>query len=141
MGTAERRFLIFYLHADRYALDLEFVEEVMNPVRSWPIPFASSCYTGAINFHGAIVAVMDLALFLNHGAITEPEKIIVLSPKTASLGFLVGRVEKIIPLQETELKEPPEVSCVSAVLALPEGDALLLDTEAIVIEAERAVNR
>jgi chemotaxis signal transduction protein len=136
MAANERKFLIFFMHEQCYAFDLVHVAEVMDPVMSWPIPFAPPCCSDAINFHGAIVAVMDLAVFLGFASCSKIEKIIVLDVNVASLGFLIERVVRIVPEQEIELHEAPDVRFASALLSLPEGDATLLDIFAIIKEAE-----
>lgn len=135
----ERKFLIFLVHGQRHAVDLAYVAEVMNPVRSWPIPLAPPCYIGAINFHGAIVAVLDPAFFLGLAVTTHTEKIIVLDPSVAALGFAVERVIRIVPAEEVEFKKT-DTYLASASLSLPDGDATLLDIDAIVREAESAIN-
>lgn len=135
----DRKFLIFFMHGHRYAIDLAHVAEVMDPVMSWPIPLAPPCYIGAINFHGAIVAVMNLTVFLGHVASTELEKIIVLDSNVASLGFLVERVARIAPAEEVAFNET-DAYLASASLALSDGNATLLDIEAIVREAEITIN-
>jgi chemotaxis signal transduction protein len=60
MSGALRKYLIFTLAGQRFALDLAQVAEVVEQPATWPIPLAPSCYRGAMNFHGTIVAVMDL---------------------------------------------------------------------------------
>jgi len=128
------------MHGARYALDQVYVAEVMDPAVFWPIPLAPPCYRGAISFHGAIVAIMDLAAFSGLAPCPELEKIIVLNVKTASLGFLVERVARIIPEREVEMHKAPDVRFASASLCLPEGNAILLDVDAIVREAEISIN-
>jgi chemotaxis signal transduction protein len=140
MATNERKFLIFFMHGKRYAFDLAHVAEVMDPVISWPIPLAPSFYSGVINFHGAIVAVMDLAFFLGFGGSPKLEKIIVLDVNIASLGFLVERVARIVPEEEIEFQEAPDVRFASALLRLTEGNATLLDIVGIIREAEISIN-
>jgi purine-binding chemotaxis protein CheW len=140
MAENERKFLIFFMDGRRHAIDLAHVAEVMDPATNWPIPFAPPLYCGAINFHGSIVAVMDLAVFLGFDSHTGHEKIIVLDVNSASLGFLVERVARIVPEQEIELHEAPDVSFASALLRLPEGNATLLDVDAIISEAGMLIN-
>lgn len=135
-----RRFLIFFMHGKRYAFDLEYVAEIMDPALSYPIPFAPSCYCGAINFHGAIVAVIDLAFFLGFAPCPELEKLVVLDVSFASLGVLVERVERIVTENEVEFLDPPDEFFASALLRLPEGDATLLDLDAIISESENSIN-
>lgn len=140
MGAGQRKFLVFFMYGQQYAFDLAHVAEVMDPVASWPIPFAPLCYRGAINFHGAVVAVMDLAVFMGFPRCSGPEKIVVLDGKTASLGFLVERVTRIVPELEIKIHNAPDVRFASALLCLPEGDATLLDIDAIIREAEISMN-
>lgn len=140
MVANERKFLIFFMNGERYAFDLAHIAEVMDPAMSWPIPFAPPCYSGAINFHGVIVAVMDLAVFLGFDRSPGLEKVVVLDVNVASLGFLVERVARIVPEHEVEIHKAPAVRFASASLRLPEGDATLLDIDALVVEAEISVN-
>ena len=140
MPAMDRKFLIFFMHGQRYAFDLSDVAEVMDITKSWPIPFAPDCYSGAINFHGAIVAVMNLAVFMGSEACGELEKIIVLNEKSAALGFLVERVARIVSAQEIEISDPSDDRFASALLRLPEGSATLLDIETIIRESEILIN-
>jgi len=135
MTVNERRFLIFFMHGRRYAFDLAQIAEVMDPAVCWPIPFVPPCYCGAINFHGAIVAVMDLAVFLGFDRCPGQGKIVVLDVNVASLGFLVESVERIVPEQEIEFSKAPDAPFASASLCLSEGDAMLLDIDAILLDA------
>lgn len=136
----DRKFLIFFTHGQRYAFDLSDVAEVMDITNSWPIPFAPACYSGAINFHGAIVAVMNLAVFMGSETCGELGKLIVLNEKSAALGFLVERVARIVSAQEIEISDPSDDRFASALLRLPEGSATLLDIETIIREAEILIN-
>ena len=140
MPINDRKFLIFLMNGQRYAVDLVHVAEVMDSVVSWPIPLAPSCYSGVINFHGAIVAVMDLAVFLGFNSSLILEKIIVLDVNVASLGFWVERVTRIVPEIEIEIHEAPDVCFALSSLRLPEGSATLIDVDAIVKKAEITMN-
>lgn len=140
MVANERKFLIFFMHGQRYAFDLIHVAEVMDPPMIWPIPLAPPCYSGAINFHGAIVAIMDLAVFFGFARCPKLEKIIVLDLNVASLGFLIERVARIVSEMEIEIHESPDVRFASALLCLPEGNATLLDIDAIIVETEISMN-
>lgn len=137
MAAGERKFLIFYMQGKHYALDLAHVAEVADPPRMWPIPRAPACYNGAVNIHGAIVAVMDLAVFLGLSNRMQHEKIIILNRDVAALAFLVDRVIRIVPEQEVVICDDPPGRCnASSTMILPEGEATLLDVDAIVQAAE-----
>jgi purine-binding chemotaxis protein CheW len=136
MTTHDKKFMIFSLQGSLYALDLKQVAEVGDPPQMWPIPLASACYSGAMNFHGDIVAVMNLALFLGLPAGRQPGKIIVLHREVASLAFLVDTVVKIVSEEEVSFSKPPEKGLTAAMLCLTDGEATQLDLEVLLHEAE-----
>lgn len=136
MTAHDRKFLIFSLQDSFYALDLKEVAEVGDPPQMWPIPLAPACYIGALNFHGDIVAAMNLALFLGLPGSVKPGKIIVLNQEIASLAFLVDTVVGIVSERETSIGKPPECDFAAALLSLPDSEAIQLDLGALVISAE-----
>jgi purine-binding chemotaxis protein CheW len=131
-----RKFLIFSLHGSRYAVDLAQVAEVGDPPQMSPIPLAPACYSGALNFHGDIVPVMNLSVFFGLTECSQPQKIIVLHREVASLAFLVDTVVRIISEDEISFDKPPDTGFAAATLTLPDGIAIQLDLEAIVHSAE-----
>lgn len=136
MLITERRFLIFEMQDTRYAVDLENIAEVADPPRSWPIPFAPACFTGAIHLHGSIIAVLDLSSFLGLAPCPKPEKIIVLQHGVASMAFLVDKVIQIVPEHDAMIQNCCQSNFASFALLLPEGEVTLLDMDAIVRSVE-----
>ncbi|HXE94863.1 MAG TPA: chemotaxis protein CheW [Dongiaceae bacterium] len=139
MTSSNRKFLIFSLQDSLYALNLAQVAEVGDPPQMWPIPLAPSCYSGALNFHGDIVAVMNLALFLDRPESCRPGKIIVLHREVASLAFLVDTVVRIVSEDEVSQGSPRDNRFAVATLGTSAGEAVQLDLEAIVREAENCM--
>ena len=139
--TNDSRFLIFRLQDSLYALDLAQTAEVADLTQLWPIPLAPPCYSGAMNFHGNIVAVMNLNLFLGLSGGNRPEKIIILHQSIASLALLVDSVVRIVSADEVTSTPTTDSTFSAATLTLPEGKAVLLDLEVLVIEAERGMQK
>ena len=135
MNGVERRLLVFTMAGRLYAFDLAQVAEVSELQPFWPIPAVPPCYPGAMNFHGSIVAVLDLAQFMGLPACHAPQKLIVLEKGIASLAFLVERVARIAAGDQLEIRPAPELAFASALIALSEGEATLLDAAEI---AQRA---
>ena len=135
------KYLIFTLAGRRYAFELTQVAEVVEQPVTWPIPLAPLCYPGAMNFHGTIVAVMDLAIFFGlpggHGA----QKVIVLDTRIAALAFVVESIVRITPLNRAEITPTPcDDAFASADFNLPEGKITLLDASAIAVHAAETIN-
>jgi purine-binding chemotaxis protein CheW len=139
MTSRNRKFLIFSLQDSLYALDLTQVAEVGDPPQMWPIPLAPSCYSGALNSHGDIVAVINLASFLDLPESRKPGKIIVLHREVASLAFLVDAVVKIVSEDEILLSSQRDNGFAVATLRMSAGEAIQLDLEALVREAENCM--
>lgn len=140
MTGGARKYLIFQLANRRFALDLAQVAEVEEQPVTWPIPMAPPCYPGAMNFHGTIVAVMDLAGFLGLPGSHTTEKVIVLDTRIASLAFMVARVIRIASVDQTAVQEGTDEPFAMAQLILPDGEATLLDAAAIAERAGETIN-
>jgi purine-binding chemotaxis protein CheW len=141
MTPRDGKYLVFSLRSSLYALNLSQVAEVSDPPAFWPIPLAPPCYCGALNFHGDIVAVLDLALFLGLGNSVKPGKIIVLQREATSLAFLVDTIVRIAPEDEATIVPAADTDFVSAMLSLSDCNALQLDLDAVVREAEACMLR
>lgn len=138
MTSHQRKFLIFRLQSSLFALDLSQVAEVADTPQMWPIPLAPPCYSGALNFHGDIVAAMNLTLFLGLTGDNQPGKIIILGKDIASLAFLIDAVVRIVSEEDAFISTAPlpENVFAAATLGLPEGKATLLDLDSLVHKAE-----
>jgi len=135
-----RKYLIFSLSGKLCAFELSQVAEVCEPKPLWPIPAVPPYYHGAMNFHGSIVAVMDLAAFMELPAQKETEKLIVLHSNIAALAFLVERVIRIVSADQVEQRNAADEPFATALLVLPEGQAELLDAQAITEHAAGSIN-
>ena len=124
-----------------YAFDLSQVAEVIDPPQMWPIPLAPPCYSGVMNFHGDIVAVMNLPFFLGLTECVLPEKIIVLHQDVASLAFLVDTVARIVSEDEISVSPAPDKVFAAATLSLPDDEAILLDLWALARDAEIGIQK
>ena len=138
MTSKNRKFLIFSIQGSLFALDLSQVAEVCDPPHMWPIPLAPACYRGAISFHGDIVAVMDLAIFLGMNERSQCGKTIILHQKIASLAFLIDSVVKIASEEEVLASHgtASDHGFAAATLSFIDGKAILLDLDLLVHKAE-----
>lgn len=141
MTGHNRKFLVFLLQGTLYGLELSQVAEVLDPPQMWPIPMAPPCYSGAMNFHGDIVAVMNLPVFLGLTGCSSPGKVVVLHQDVASLAFLVDNVVRIVPEDEVSYSPAPDNCFAAATLVLSDGDVIQLDLESLVRNAEIGMQR
>ena len=140
MNDSERRFLIFSMRGEQYAFDLAQVAEVSEPPVVWPIPTAPAYYHGAMNFHGVIVAVMNLPAFMGISGCVQPEKLIVLDKRMASLGFLVDQVIRIVPESEISGMVLIDDGISSGKFYLSDSKITLLDPSRLAARATATIN-
>lgn len=141
MTENARKHLIFTLSGKRYAFDLAQVAEVIENPTVWPIPLAPACYPGAINFHGTIVAVLDLALFIGQPQGNGTGRVIVLDTSIAALAISAESIIRITPQGQGVLSAGSvDEAFARGQLDLPEGKAVLLDAAAIAEHAAETIN-
>jgi purine-binding chemotaxis protein CheW len=136
MTDDARKFIIFSMQGIQYALDLAQVAEVGDPPLLSPIPLSPLPFSGALNFHGDIVAVLNLPLFFGLTDCNHLGKIIILQQEVAALAFLVENIIKIVSEDEVSYVDVASDSFTTAKLVLIDSEAMLINLEALVREAE-----
>lgn len=86
------RFLVMTVGAHRYALPFGQVTEVAEVRPLSPVPRAPAWCLGATRSHGTVVAVVDLAAYLDGEPDPNPQKLVVLDLQAGSLALQVGAV-------------------------------------------------
>jgi len=140
MTDSSRRFLIFTMRDNLFAFDLAHIAEVAEPPTVWPIPSTPVYYQGAMNFHGVIVAVMDLPAFMGIQDCGQPEKLIVLDNRLAFLGFLVDQVIRIVPEEEITGMDLIDDGMSSGSFFVSDRKITLLDPARIAARATATIN-
>ncbi len=95
--------LTFRLGEELYGLEVAQVQEIVEASGFDYIPLAPAGYLGALNFHGTILPVLDLAGHLGLSGAQRDPRIIVLPPATCALGLGVSAVGRILPLERDKL--------------------------------------
>jgi purine-binding chemotaxis protein CheW len=112
--------LAFQLGSESYGLEVTHIQEVVEAPPLYYIPRAPASLLGAINFHGGILPVLDLAACLGFGEGARDPRIIVLTPDDAPLALAVSVIAGIVPFAEESLLLGQEdqglVACIRAVL-------------------------
>jgi purine-binding chemotaxis protein CheW len=136
----EGRFLLFSAAAQGFAFNLQEISEVMEPLASFPIPGAPEHFTGLINFHGTLTALVDLGRYLGLGPECTPGKVLVLDTKLAQLALGVDEVRAIIAAEtvtgETASDDPLTVS----VLETAYGNFRLLRLDTLLFGLEQGLS-
>jgi purine-binding chemotaxis protein CheW len=99
------RHVVFRVAAERYALPLEAVREVVLPQPPFArVPRVSEAVPGVMNLRGRVLAVVDLAALVGLPAqplVAGTGQVLVLDQGKRALGILIGGVQGV------EEVEPP----------------------------------
>ena len=132
--------LLFKLGDTIYGLEIDAIQEIIENPDQHFVPRAEGVLTGAINFHGRILAVIDLPALLGFdsaGALDH--RCVVLTPEHRSLTLQVTGIERIVKLDLAEL-QPASVDAYSnAIRGVAEFDETMvnmLDSKAVIQQLE-----
>jgi purine-binding chemotaxis protein CheW len=141
MSNRIARLLLFTVGENRYALNLQDVAEVLTPPVTFPIPWAPPYLSGAMNFHGSLVAVLDLAKFLNIGTMAPDGNILVIDRGIANLALGVDRVENIVPVDDVLEEDDSDDPIVDKLLIMADGEVSKLAMAMLLERVDRAMRR
>jgi purine-binding chemotaxis protein CheW len=104
-----RDMLTFDVGAERYALDIGSVQEILKRRALTEVPRAPAFLLGIVSVRGVVLPVLDLAARLGQGA-TPPSasgRILVVRRNEERFGLLVDRVQDVLSPQASEIEPPP----------------------------------
>jgi purine-binding chemotaxis protein CheW len=126
--------LIFRLAEEVYGLEIDAIQEIIEDPSLHYVPRAEGVLTGAINFHGQVLAVIDLPALLGFVGEGLDHRHVVLTPEFKSLALTVSGIERIVELDLSVLQPTSENTESKAIRGLVELDEMmvnLLDTDEV----------
>lgn len=99
-----KQLLPFKVAYETYALELPFVQEVVEQCRIDPFPGAPQVVAGAIAFHGRIIPVVSLPQVLGFTDSTLGERLIVLTNDWGPVALGAAQVGSILSIDNSEFK-------------------------------------
>lgn len=110
-----KAYLTFTLGDEKFAIPVEWVQEVVEVEQVTKVPYAPDYMLGIINLRGRILPLLDtrLKLGLPKTATTRKSRIMVLDlqgkdDKSVQIGAMVDVAREVIELQDKEIQESPE---------------------------------
>lgn len=132
--------LIFTLGDEVYGLEIDAIQEIIEDPSQHYVPRAEGVLTGAINFHGQVLATIDLSELLGFTGEERDHRRVVLTPEFKSLALSVGSIQRIAKLDLSTLQPPPanaRASAIRGVADLDETIINLLDTDEVINQLEK----
>lgn len=131
--------LLFKLGNARYGLEIDAIQEIIESPQLHFTPRAREVLTGSINFHGQVLAVIDLPALLGFAAESPDHRKVVLAPSFRSLALTVSGIERIISLDLSSIQPPAADDTYPAVRGVVDHEGLginLLDVDAVIKKLE-----
>ncbi len=132
--------VLLRLGADRYAVPITSVREILRVGRLTPVSTAPAFVLGVINLRGVIMTVLDLRVFfgLEPGPVGTDARIIVAEGGGMAVGILVEQLEEIVDLPAAQVK-PPLASAKGLVEDYVVGIAAHGDQLVVLIDLEKVL--
>lgn len=107
----EKRYLVFTLVNEQYAVPLLQVKEVLGITETTPVPYTPTHFRGIMNLRGQVISIIDLRLKFKMGKNEfGPETaIIILDMAPLYLGVIVDSVDSVLGLTDEEISPSPDV--------------------------------
>jgi purine-binding chemotaxis protein CheW len=134
-GTGDRRYLVFTLGTDDYALDAALVRELLRPPRLTRVPGAPVALAGLANLRGTALPVLDLRRVVRPDLepATEPTRVVVAESGEA-VGLMVDRILAFSGGTESFEDDGPSKAR-RLTTAVGSGQARVLDLGGLIAEA------
>lgn len=131
--------MIYKLGDALYGLEIDAIQEVIEHPVLHHVPRAQGVLCGSINFHGQILAVIDLPAMLGLAVGKHDTRHLVLTPEHRSMVFKTNGVERIVKLDLEDVQPPPVGDNRPAVRGIVDIDGAaigLLDTDEVMKQLE-----
>lgn len=136
-------FLIFQLGSEKFAVNIGYVQKILEINHITRVPHAPEIYLGVINFFGEVLPVIDgrSKFDLTRKAVDENTCIIVLmAPLEGAVypfGIVVDQVLKVADIPGDDMSVPPDIGkkfrfdCIHSVAKVKEEFIFVLNMEKI----------
>lgn len=133
--------LVFGLGAELYGLEVTQIQEIVERPAIHYIPRAPARLLGAVNFHGNIIPVLDLATFLGFPPGEFSPRIVVLPSQLCSLALAVHSTHRIVPMDADAMmpmdQERQQTSCIRAAMNCKGEIINILDVPSLLARLEK----
>jgi purine-binding chemotaxis protein CheW len=113
-NSASSQYLTFQVNAQRFALEILRIKEIIEFGRITVVPMMQASISGVINLRGSVVPVIDLSARFGQGK-TELNRrtcIVILESQleenTQVVGFMVDAVSAVIDISADMIAPPPQ---------------------------------
>lgn len=106
---AERKYVVFKLGEEEYAVDIMKVKEVTEYKETVKLPQTPVFVQGIINLRGDITPIINLKkrFDLSESEMQASNRVIVMNLKDKLIGFMVDEASQVITMDDSEIESAP----------------------------------
>lgn len=136
--------LVFHLGGEKYAMNVHNTKTIISVADQTitPVPQTSRVVKGITNIRGEVVPILDLEEKFDIEKGSE-QRIIVGEVNGNSFGMLVDSVDEVTRIEESKIRDPPEIlqeaiptEYIGGVIVQEDGIIIILDLEKALTEEE-----
>lgn len=104
------QFVSFNLDKEEFAIDINFIQEIIKILPTTPVPLTNPYVTGVINIRGNIIPVINLRkrMDFEEKEITENTRIIVINFENRKIGIIVDNMNEVLKVSRENIQENPD---------------------------------
>lgn len=129
------KYLTFLLGNEVYAIEINYVTEIVGIQPITEVPELPAYIKGIINLRGRIIPVMDVRLRFGKPPVDYNDRtcIIVINIEDISIGLIVDNVSEVLSISDENIVPPPEINkntesrCIKAIGKAENDVKLILD--------------
>jgi purine-binding chemotaxis protein CheW len=110
-GAEFQEFLCFRVAAEKYAVNILDIKEIIKPREVTEVPRVPPFVSGVLSLRGTIIPVFNMRTRLGHSGVTESgkERIIVVKKGEEFCGVQVDEVIQVVKIAAETIEPPPAV--------------------------------
>ncbi|GAB6189273.1 chemotaxis protein CheW [Marinitoga arctica] len=151
--SIELKAVSFRIEDERFAIDINHVDTVIEYQKTTKIPEASDFIEGIVNFRDGVLPIINLRVKFKYPQFEDinKAKILVVKIGEKKFGLIVDEVKEVINVKQEQLEEAPDVGgtqaeYISGIIKMDDGMIFLIDVEKILsakekIELEKVIKK
>lgn len=139
-AEATTRVLEFALGDERFCIDIEYVEEIVNDKSVTRVPNTPAHVEGVVDLRGQITTVLDPTVLIGVEETTTGGLLVVFDEELfedgSTLGWVVDDVRQVMPVTDRDVTEAPvDAAHVNGVIDRDDGDFVVWTSPVAALEA------
>ncbi len=138
--------IVFHLMPERYAIEGEYVQEVLTLKQITPIPGTPEYIMGVINHRGDVVSIINLKALLGirERGLSEMNKVLLLRNQHMSFGLIADGIRGSVVTDLDKLRDPPATlsqTGLTFIKGLTDDGSILLDAGKLLDSKSLIINQ